>query len=201
MVERGKNFDVFSDVDYNSEYDRSVNMKVVLVQEVPGLGNVGDIKEVASGYGRNYLLPRGMAEFATPESMKRTDALRAAEEKRQQALNMEMADVAKKIEGLEIKITAKVGGQDRLYGSVTAADIANQVQGLIGQEIDKRKVMLGEAIHKVGEYEAAIKLSRDLAPKVKIIVVGEKAEEKSAEEAEGSVGAKAEEKPGEALAQ
>jgi large subunit ribosomal protein L9 len=198
---RGKNFAVFSGVDYNGEYDRSGNMKVVLIQEVPGLGNVGDVKEVSGGYGRNYLLPRRMAEFATPESLKRTDALRAAEEKRQQALNMEMADVAKKIEGLEIKITAKVGGQDRLYGSVTAADIAAQVQNLVGLEIDKRKVMLVEAIHKVGEYEAAIKLSRDLAPKVKIIVVGEKAEEKSAEKAEGAVEAKAEEKPGEAPVQ
>jgi large subunit ribosomal protein L9 len=176
-------------------------MKVVLIQEVPGLGNVGDIKEVSGGYGRNYLLPRRMAEFATPESMKRTDALRAAEEKRQQALNMEMADVAKKIEGLEIKITAKVGGQDRLYGSVTAADIAVQVQNLIGQEIDKRKVILAEAIHKVGQYEAAIKLSRDLSPKVKIIVTGETVEEKPAEKAEGAIEAKVEEKPGEAPAQ
>ena len=168
-------------------------MKVVLIQEVQGLGNVGDVKEVSGGYGRNYLLPRRMAEFATPESMKRTDALRAAEEKRQQALNMEMADVAKKIEGLEIRITAKVGGQDRLYGSVTAADIAAQVQSLTGQEIDKRKVMLAEAIHKVGKYEAAIKLSRDLSPKVKIIVTGEKEE--------GAVEAESEDKPEEAPAQ
>ncbi len=189
----GKNFAVFYGVDYNSEYDRSVNMKVVLIQEVQGLGNVGDVKEVSGGYGRNYLLPRRMAEFATPESMKRTDALRAAEEKRQQALNMEMADVAKKIEGLEIRITAKVGGQDRLYGSVTAADIAAQVQSLTGQEIDKRKVMLAEAIHKVGKYEAAIKLSRDLSPKVKIIVTGEKEE--------GAVEAESEDKPEEAPAQ
>ena len=189
----GKNFAVFYGVDYNSEYDRSVNMKVVLIQEVQGLGNVGDVKEVSGGYGRNYLLPRRMAEFATPESMKRTDALRAAEEKRQQALNMEMADVAKKIEGLEIRITAKVGGQDRLYGSVTAADIAVQIQSLTGQEIDKRKVMLAEAIHKVGKYEAAIKLSRDLSPKVKIIVTGEKEE--------GAVEAESEDKPEEAPAQ
>jgi large subunit ribosomal protein L9 len=149
-------------------------MKVVLIQEVPGLGNVGDVKEVSGGYGRNYLIPRGYAQFATPNALKKVDSLRAVDEKRQQALNMEMADFAKKLEGLEIVIKAKVGGQERLYGSVTGADIADYIKQLTGQEIDKRKVMLSEAIHKVGEYGVSVKLSRDLSPKLKVIVVDEK---------------------------
>jgi len=170
-------------------------MKVVLIQEVPGLGNVGDVKEVSGGYGRNYLIPRGYAQFATPDALKKVDALRAKEEKRQQALNMEMADFAKKLEGLEVVITAKAGGQDRLYGSVTGADIADQVKRLTGQEVDKRKVLLSEAIHKVGEYGVSVKLSRDLSPKLKVVVVGEKVEEEKAGEQE-----KAETKPEETAA-
>ena len=151
-------------------------MKVVLIQEVPGLGNVGDVKEVSGGYGRNFLIPRGYARFATPDALKKVDSLRAKEEKRQQALNMEMADFAKKLEGLEVVIKAKVGGQERLYGSVTAVDIADYIKQLTGQEVDKRKILLSEAIHKVGEYGVSVKLSRDLSPKLKVIVVGEKVE-------------------------
>lgn len=160
-------------------------MKVVLIQEVPGLGNVGDVKEVSGGYGRNYLIPKGYAQFATPDSLKRVDNLRAKEDKRQKALNMEMADFAKQLEGLEVVIKAKVGGQERLYGSVTGADIADYVKQLTGQEIDKRKVLLSEAIHKVGEYGVSVKLSRDLAPKLKVLVVDEKAEAKVEIKAEG----------------
>lgn len=158
-------------------------MKVVLIQEVPGLGNVGDVKDVSGGYGRNYLIPRGYAQFATPDAMKKVDNLRAKEEKRQQALNMEMADFAKKLEGLEVVIKAKVGGQERLYGSVTGSDIADYIHQLTGQEVDKRKVILSEAIHKVGEYSASVKLSRDLNPTLKIVVLDERAEAK----AEGKV--------------
>ena len=154
-------------------------MKVVLIQEVPGLGSVGDVKEVSGGYGRNYLIPKGYAQFATPNVLKKVDKLRTVEEKRQQSLNMEMADFAKKLEGLEVIIKAKVGGQERLYGSVTAADIADYIKQLTGQEIDKRKVMLSEAIHKIGEYGVSVKLSRDLSPKLKVIVVDERAEEKA----------------------
>jgi len=156
-------------------------MKVVLIQEVPGLGNVGDVKDVSGGYGRNYLIPRGYAQFATPDAMKKVDALRAKEEKRQQALNVEMADFASKLEGLEVVIKAKVGGQERLYGSVTGADVADYINKLTGQEVDKRKVILSEAIHKVGEYSASVKLSRDLNPTIKVVVVDERAEGKTAD--------------------
>jgi len=177
-------------------------MKVVLIQEVSGLGNVGDVKEVAGGYGRNYLIPGGYAQFATPDSLKRVDKLRAKEEKRQQALNMEMADFAKKLDGLEVLIKAKVGGQERLYGSVTGADIADYVKQMTGHEIDKRKVVLSEAIHKVGEYDVSVKLSRDLSPKLKVVVVDEKEEAKAEVKAENKAEDKegAEEKPEEPAA-
>ncbi|MFA5374215.1 MAG: 50S ribosomal protein L9 [Dehalococcoidia bacterium] len=160
-------------------------MKVVLIQEVPGLGNVGDVKEVAGGYGRNYLISRGYAQFATPNVLKKVDKLREVEEKHQQSLNMEMADFAKKLEGLEIIIKAKVGGQERLYGSVTGADIADYIKQMTGQDVDKRKIMLSEAIHKVGEYGVSVKLSRDLSPKLKVIVVDEKPASKVEDKAGG----------------
>ncbi len=173
-------------------------MKVVLIQEVPGLGKVGDVKEVSGGYGRNYLIPRGYAQFATPNVLKKVDNLRAVEEKHQQSLNMEMADFAKKLDGLEVVIKAKVGGQERLYGSVTGADIADYIQQLTGQEIDKRKVVLSEAIHKVGEYGVSVKLSRDLSPKLKVIVVDERPEAKA--EDKGGYKEKTEIKPEETAA-
>jgi large subunit ribosomal protein L9 len=162
-------------------------MKIVLIQEVPGLGNVGDVKDVSGGYGRNYLIPRGYARFATPDALKKVDSLRAKEEKRQQALNLELADFAKQLEGLEVVIKAKVGGQERLYGSVTGADIADYIKQMTGQEVDKRKVMLSEAIHKVGEYGVSVKLSRDLSPKLKVVVVDEKAEGQSEEKEQAEV--------------
>jgi len=164
-------------------------MKVILIQEVPGLGNVGDVKEVSGGYGRNYLIPRGYAQFATPTTLRKVDALKAKEEKHQQALNIEMADFAKKLDGLEVVIKAKVGGQDRLYGSVTGADIADCIKQMTGQEVDKRKVLLSETIHKVGEYGVSVKLSRDLAPRLKVMVVGERTEVKAEEKTGDNIAA------------
>jgi large subunit ribosomal protein L9 len=153
-------------------------MKVVLLQNVDGLGSVGEVKEVAKGYGRNFLLPRGLAERATPDLMKRAEAMRRAEEHRQSLADAEMAVYAETFEGLEVMIKAKAGAQDRLYGAITNADIAEEVQRITGQDMDKRKIELDEPIHKLGEYEVVVRLSKELTPRLKVIVAGEPEEVK-----------------------
>jgi large subunit ribosomal protein L9 len=148
-------------------------MKVVLLQNVAGLGTVGDVKEVAEGYGRNFLLPKGLAERATPDLMKRAEEMRRAEERRQLLADAEMAVYAETFEGLEVTIKAKAGAQDRLYGAITNADIAEEVQRITGQDMDKRKIELDEPIHKLGEYDVVVRISKELTPRLKVIVVGE----------------------------
>lgn len=168
-------------------------MRVVLLKNVSGLGEAGEVKEVSNGYGRNFLLPRGLAEFASPALMKRADERRKAEERRQQLASAEMEELAQTLEGLKVVIRAKIGAQDRLYGAVTSADIADEVQRLTGQDIDKRKIELSEPIHQLGEYEVPVKLSGDLVPKLKVVVEEERAEaklkdgEKAKEEAQGEI--------------
>ncbi|MBA7614222.1 50S ribosomal protein L9 [subsurface metagenome] len=149
-------------------------MRVVLLQEVPRLGKAGEVKDVASGYARNFLLPRGLAEFATPAAMKRVEEIREAEEKRQALLETEMVSLSQTVEGVEITLKAKVGAQERLYGAVTSGDIAEELKRVTGQDIDKRKIELEEPIRQLGEYEVLVRLSTEIAPKIKVVVTEEK---------------------------
>lgn len=157
-------------------------MRVIFIRDVDRVGTAGEVKDVADGYGRNYLLPKGLAELATADGLKRADEYRQAEERRHQALNAEMKGVAGMLEGLEVSIKVKAGDKGRLYGSVTSADIAEEAQRLTGHDIDKRKVELHEPIHHLGEYDVTVKLSRDLAPVLKVVVIAEGAEGKAAAE-------------------
>jgi len=149
-------------------------VRVVLLQEVPRLGKAGEVKDVASGYARNFLLPRGLAEFATPAAMKRVEEIREAEEKRQALLETEMVSLSQTVEGVEITLKAKVGAQERLYGAVTSGDIAEELKRVTGQDIDKRKIELEEPIRQLGEYEVLVRLSTEIAPKIKVVVTEEK---------------------------
>lgn len=171
-------------------------MRVVLVQDVSGLGEAGEVKEVADGYGRNFLLPRGLAEFASPSLLKRVEEQRHAEEHRQLLANAETVSLAQTLEGLVVTIKAKIGAQDRLYGAVTSGDIADEIHRLTGQDIDKRKIELDEPIHQLGEYEVSVRLSKELGPKVRVIVAEEKAkaERKAKAKAETKVEEEADEK-------
>ncbi|MBE9502326.1 MAG: 50S ribosomal protein L9 [Dehalococcoidia bacterium] len=149
-------------------------MRVVLLQDVPRLGSVGEVRDVASGYARNFLLPRGLAEFATPAAMRRVEAIRQAEGKRQALLETELTALAQTLEGVEITLKAKVGAQERLYGAVTNGDIAEELERVTGQDIDKRKIELEEPIRQLGEYEVLVRLSKGIAPKIKVVVTEEK---------------------------
>jgi large subunit ribosomal protein L9 len=149
-------------------------MRVVLLQDVPGLGAVGEAKEVANGYGRNFLIPKGLAEFASPAVLRRVEAQRQALVRRQLLADAEVVNLANTLEGLEVTVKARVGTMDRLYGAITSSDIAEGIHRLTGREIDKRRIELGEPIRQLGEYEVMVRLSKELVPKIRVIVEEEK---------------------------
>ena len=153
-------------------------MQVIFLEDVPNVAKAGDIKEVADGYGRNFLIPRKLALLATsPESVRRKAQREAAQKK----MGEESADMAQQLEDKEVTLKTRVGAKDRLYGSITSADIAAELESATGLAIDKRKIELDEPIHKLGSYEVAIRLGKDVVPKIKVNVI---AEEKEAEEKE-----------------
>lgn len=168
-------------------------MKVVLRQDVSGLGEAGEVKEVADGYGRNFLLPRGLAEFASSSLLKQAEERRHAEERRQLLANAEMAELAETLDGLAVTIRAKIGTQERLYGAITSADIAEEVQRLIGQDFDKRKIELEEPIHQLGDYEVPVRLTKELVPTIKVTIVEEPVKAKAKAKAKPKKEEKAEE--------
>ncbi len=141
-----------------------------MLQDVPGLGSEGEVKEIASGYGRNFLIPKGLAEPATSAVLQRVEARRRAEERRQALLDAEMESLSQTLEGVQITLKAKVGTKERLYGAITSADIAQELGRVTGQDIDKKRIELEEPIRQLGEYEVAVRLSNKLVPKIKVVI-------------------------------
>lgn len=139
-------------------------MKVVLRKDVPTLGKAGDVKEVADGYGRNYLIPRGLAAPATRTAVQNVDAQRAAEARHRVRLDAEEQALAKRIEETQLVIRARTGEGGRLYGSVTSADIAEALSSALEKPIDKRHVELADAIRHLGAHSARV----HLAPRVTV---------------------------------
>lgn len=148
-------------------------MKVLLVQDVEKLGKSGEVREVSGGYGRNYLLPKGFAVLATKGQVKQAEERIAANQKRQQAARKDAEALAARIAGQTLRFTARVGELDRLYGSVTSADIAEKLQQQTGVEVDRRRIDLGEPIKRIGIYPISIQLLPGLEPIVNVVVEGE----------------------------
>ena len=147
-------------------------MKVIFLEDVPKLAKAGEIKEVSDGYGRNYLLPRKLATLAQPGATRMAEQLHQIRLRQKANTDEEMAELAKQLEGKEITIKAKAGAKERLYGAITSADIAAELEKAGGFIVDKRKIELPEPIHQLGSYEVPIKLGKD-SPKIKINVVEE----------------------------
>ncbi len=147
-------------------------MKVYFLQDVPGVARAGEIKEVAEGYARNYLIPRRLAVVATEAVIEQVRARQAAEARRAAREAEELRELAARLEGLTVTLQARAGKEGRLYGSVTAADIAAAISAQVGRPIDRRRVELAEPIRKTGEYRVVVRLGRDLAPRVNVAVVG-----------------------------
>ncbi len=147
-------------------------MKVVFLKDVEGSGKVGEIKNVADGFARNFLLPRGLAAPATATAIKKGEAAAAAEARRQAQLDEQAQTLADKL-AAGVTITAKAGRKGRLFGSVTQADIAQEIATILGQEIDRHQVLLAEPIKEVGIHEVALQLTRNVRPNVLVEVVSE----------------------------
>jgi len=144
-------------------------VKVIFLQDVPNVARAGETKEVASGYGRNFLIPKKLAMLAkSPASI--IDAQQKMKIRSQTEIEAELVELANQLEGKEITIKAHVGAKDKLFGSVTSADIASELENSTGLVIDKRKVELTEPIRQLGSYEIIIKLAKDIAPNIKVTV-------------------------------
>ncbi len=148
-------------------------MKVLLVQDVDNLGYAGDVKKVADGFGRNYLLPRNLAVLATPGALKQAETIRKAAEKRRAHETADAQAMANQLAGLELFFERRAGETGKLYGSVTSGDIADEIVAKKGLEIDKRKVALPEPIRQLGEQEVTVKLMIDVSTTIKVHVLPE----------------------------
>ncbi len=150
-------------------------MKILLTQDVFKLGNAGEVKVVADGYGRNYLLPQGMAVLATPGALKRADNLRERALKLRAAQQTEVDAMAKVINGAALHFVARSGEKGKLFGSITAQNIADKLTAHLKSEtpFDKRKIMLREPIREIGSQQVTIRLGHDVNPQVTVVVTPE----------------------------
>jgi large subunit ribosomal protein L9 len=176
-------------------------VKVIFIEDVPDVALAGETREVADGYGRNYLLPRKLAVLANSAASNIVEAqLKKVAVKRAQAA-AEMAELATKLSGVEVTLKAKVGEKDRLYGSITGADIADELNNSTGLVVDKRKIELEEPIRQVGEYEITVKFTHDITAAIKVTVEPDKVEEEKEEKPEKKPRAKKEKQAEEAEAE
>ncbi len=143
---------------------------VILQKNVPNLGNVGDIVKVKDGYGRNFLVPRGMAVIADQSNRRRMAHQKRAADANREKAKAEAEAVAAKINETPITIQAKVGEEGKLFGSVTNRDIAEKLAEA-GVEIDRRTITLGDAIKSTGAFDIKVKLGMDIEAILKVFVV------------------------------
>jgi large subunit ribosomal protein L9 len=156
-----------------SEEGEFTDMKVLLKHDVPKLGKAGQVKNVADGYARNYLIPQGVAVLATPGAMKQADALSKAEQLRQAQLASDASALAEVLKATTLTFTARSGEGGKLYGSITSQQIADELKAKAGLEVDKRKIELREPIRSLGTHKVAVHLASELQPELTVNVVAE----------------------------
>lgn len=147
-------------------------MEVILKEDVPQLGHRGEVVKVAEGYGRNYLLPRKLAILATSANKAVIEQMKASAVRRSAKEKSDAEQLAKQFEGISLLFTRRAGENDQLFGSVTSADIAHELENR-GFNVDRRKIEIGHAMKNVGEYTIHIKLHRDVAVPIKVTVAKE----------------------------
>lgn len=148
-------------------------MKVLLKQDMDNLGRMGEVVEVAGGYARNYLIPRGLAIGVTRGRLKEIEEKRRVLEAKAERERERLESVADKIESLEITIKARCSASGKLFGSVTNRQLAAEIESLTGEEVDRHKIVVDEKIRMVGDYKATIKLHPDVALEMDFKVEGE----------------------------
>ena len=148
-------------------------MKVVLRSDITGVGRKGDVLDVADGYARNYLLPKGKALVATPGVEAQAEAMRKARLQRSAAERAEAVELADRLGGTTVRVTAKAGAGGKLFGSVSSSDIANALAAQTGTQIDRRNITLSEAIKSTGSYTVVAHLHSDVDLNLSVEVVAQ----------------------------
>lgn len=149
-------------------------MKIIFLKDVQGKGKAGEIKEVSNGYAMNYLIRNGFALPATARTIKQAEQnIKKTDTKKELSLE-KLAEIAEQIEGQTIHIQARSGTGERLFGSITASAIAEELSKLLSSTIDKRKIVLDKALREIGSHQVTIKLSKDLEPEITVVIEREK---------------------------
>ena len=148
-------------------------MRVIFLENVPNVASAGDMKEVANGYARNFLIPQKLAMPANTSATSLLETQRKLKAQRQAQTQEELIELAEKLEGKEVILKGRAGAKERLHGSITNADIADELQNTDNLIIDKRKIELDEPIHQLGSYEVTVRLASDITPKIRVTVVEE----------------------------
>jgi large subunit ribosomal protein L9 len=151
---------------------KGLKMKVLLIKDVYKLGHAGDVKKVADGFGRNFLIPQGLAVLATAGAMSTIDKIKAKAAITRAALNQEMSGLAEQLEGVELAFSTKAGETGKLYGSITSQMVADALNQKVGTKIERHQIE-SEPIRNLGEHFATVRLTIDLNPKIKVVVTRE----------------------------
>ena len=144
-------------------------MKVLLIKDVYKLGRAGDLKRVADGYGRNFLLPQGLAVLATPGALKQADYIREKATVQRAVINKEMESVAEQLLKIPLVFGARAGETGKLYGSITSQDVVDEIEKHSGIEI-KRQLVDMHPLRTIGEHTIQVRLTMDLIPELKVVV-------------------------------
>ncbi len=159
-------------------------MKVIFIEDVPNVARVGQTRDVASGFARNYLLPRKLAVIANSQAAVAMESQLKKKIKQRELEEAEMAQMAEKLSGAEITLKAKVGESEKLYGSVTGADIAEELAKSAGYEIDKKKIEMAEPIRQLGSHDVIVRFTHDITAVIKVNVISDEEPEEKAEKVE-----------------
>jgi len=147
-------------------------MKILLNQDVRKLGKKGEIVEVSDGYGRNYLLPQHLGVEATKSVINEWESKKGSAQVQAERARQEAIELGKQITGKTVKIVTKAGAEGKLFGTITPKEVADALKAQIGVEVDKKKIVMPDAVKKTGEYEFSVRLHADSVPKLKLIVEG-----------------------------
>ena len=146
-------------------------MMLILTHEVDGLGAPGDVVEVKDGYGRNFLMPRGLAVRWTKGAAKQIDSLKKAREVREVRDLGHAEQIRSQLEGLSVRLPARAGDTGRLFGAVTVADIAKAIKDAGGPDVDRRRIQVGQPIKSLGSHQVAVRVHDEVAATVHVDVV------------------------------
>ena len=145
-------------------------MQVLLLRDIKRLGKAGEIKKVAGGYARNYLLPRGLAVLATPGAIKRTEVREAVDQQREERIHTDATALADRLSEVTLTFKVKASEKGRLYGSITSAAIAEEIEKQTGHPMDKRKIKLDEPLRLLGAHQVPVGIVSGVTPEITVVL-------------------------------